>query len=69
MRSSTMNPRMIKDLSMTEELTREALARVAGGFGRIPVIYLPWVTTLGTIVLGPEVGTRIGGQGTAEDGA
>lgn len=60
-----MNPLMIKDLPMNEELTREALARVAGGWR----ISFPSWTTLGTIVLGPEVGTRIGGQGTAEDGA
>ncbi len=61
-----MNQLMIKDLPMNEELTREALARVAGGFWGIS---FPSWTTLGTIVGGPVIGTRIGGQGTAEDGA
>ena len=65
-----MNTLMIKDLPATEELTREALARVAGGAGRTATesVY----ATIATIFFGPLVGTLIGGataNDTADDGA
>jgi hypothetical protein len=37
-----MNALKIKDLPMTEELDREAMAALRGGIGRTPVQVLAW---------------------------